>query len=92
MISKTLLAVLGPPRVFITFTPRNKNATGTVAFERISKNDLGGPSSIFFGHLSTGKLIEDLASLWERLVGLGVECRYGHIRLDDLDKIMRNLD
>jgi hypothetical protein len=44
---------------------------------------LGGPTSIFFEHLSTVRLIEDLTLLYVRLVDLGVEYRDGRIYLTD---------
>ena len=42
-------------------------------FGEITSVVLGGPTSIFFEHLSTDKIIEDLVALYGRLVDLGLE-------------------
>jgi hypothetical protein len=44
----------------------------------------GGPTYTFLKHLSTDKIVEDLASIYIRLVDLGMEYRNGQVCLDDL--------
>ena len=46
----------------------------------------GGPTYTFLKHLSTDKLIEDLALLYARLIDLGMEYRNDGIYLADLNE------
>ncbi len=49
-------------------------------------NRFGGPAYTFLKHQTTHKLIDDLISLYTKLVELGVEYRNGEVYLADLEE------
>ncbi len=63
----------------------NKEFSATGELKR--KRDLGGPSSVFVKHLSTSELIENLALLYDRPAGLGMDWREGHVCLADMEEL-----
>jgi hypothetical protein len=47
---------------------------------------LGGPAYTFLKHQTTHELIDDLTSLYTKLVELGAEYRNGEVYLADLEE------
>lgn len=49
-------------------------------------NTIGGPAYTFLKHQTTDELIEDLVTLYAKLVELGVEYRNSEVYLADLEE------
>jgi len=62
---------------------REKIKTSEEVFKH---NQFGGPAYTFLKHQTTHELIDDLISLYTKLVELGVEYRNGEVYLADLEE------